>query len=117
MARTQVARTIWPSEILALPQVEFHVAGVTGHSLTNDHKQVTFFRFEPGVNVPDHSHGAQWGYLVAGEMTLEIEGRTELYESGDVYYIPADKKHRTSFSKESYVIDMGDDPRRYPMQS
>ncbi|MBK9303346.1 MAG: cupin domain-containing protein [bacterium] len=77
---------------------------------------MTFFRFDEGVTVPDHNHGAQWGYLVTGEMTLEIEGRTELYQAGDVYYIPAGKKHRTSFSQTSHVIDMGDDPHRYPLR-
>ncbi len=115
MARVQVAQQFWPPEILRLPQVEMPVPGATGHTLTNDEKQVTFLHFEEGTVVPDHSHAAQWGYLVAGEMTLEIDGRTELYQSGDVYYIPAGKKHRTIFSKESYVIDMGDDPQRYPV--
>ena len=116
MAKAQTERTIWPDEILRLPQVEFHVAGVSGHSMTNDEKQVTFFRFEEGTSVPDHSHGAQWGYLVRGEMTLEIDGCTELFEAGDIYYIPGGKKHRTFFSRESYVIDMGDEPGKYRLQ-
>ncbi len=115
MERTQTEQTIWPKEILSLPQVEFHVAGVTGHSISNAEKQVTFFRFDEGTTVPDHSHGAQWGYLVQGEMTLEIDGCTELFEAGDIYYVPGGKKHRTSFSKESYVIDMGDDPKRFQL--
>ncbi len=116
MAESRTARTIWPEEILRLPQVEFHVSGVTGHSLTNDEKQVTFFRFEEGTTVPDHSHGPQWGYLIQGEMTLEIDGRIELFEAGDIYYVPGGKKHRTMFSRESYVIDMGDEPGRYDFQ-
>ncbi len=115
MERLQTGQTIWPKEIQRLPQVEFHVAGVTGHSLKNTEKQVTFFRFEEGTTVPDHSHGAQWGYLVKGEMTLEIDGCTELFEAGDVYYIPIGKNHRTIFSQESYVIDMGDDPKRFEL--
>ena len=116
MERLQVTSSVWPQEVLKLPAIEFHVSGVTGHSMKNHEKQVTFFRFDEGVTVPDHSHGAQWGYLVTGEMTLEIEGRTELYQAGDVYYIPAGKKHRTSFSQTSHVIDMGDDPHRYPLR-
>jgi len=117
MERLQTGRTIWPREILRLPQVEFHIAGVTGHSLTDSEKQVTFFRFDEGTVVPDHSHASQWGYLVEGEMTLEIDGRTELYEAGDIYHVPGGTKHRTSFSKESFVIDMGSDPRRYKLQA
>ena len=116
MERLQTGQTIWPKEILRLPQVEFHIAGVTGHSLRDSEKQVTFFRFDEGIAVPDHSHAAQWGYLVKGEMILEIDGRMELYEAGDTYYVPGNTKHRTSFSKESYVIDMGHEPVRFKLQ-
>ncbi len=116
MERLQTGQTIWPKEILRLPQVEFHIAGVTGHSLRDSEKQITFFRFDEGTTVPDHSHTAQWGYLVAGEMVLEIEGRTELYQAGDTYYVPGGSKHRTMFSQVSYVIDMGDDPDRYKLR-
>lgn len=113
MENLSATKSFWPKEIETLPQVAIPVAGVTGHTLKNAEKQIFFLRFEEGTNVPDHSHGAQWGYLVSGEMTLEIDGRTELYEPGDVYYIPAGKKHRTVFSRESYVIDMTDDLDRY----
>ncbi|HPF36662.1 MAG TPA: cupin domain-containing protein [Candidatus Krumholzibacteria bacterium] len=113
MSHATPTKSFWPSEIQALPQVAVPVAGVTGHTMKNHEKQVYFLRFEEGTSVPDHSHGAQWGYLVAGEMTLEIEGRTELFEAGDVYYIPARKKHRAVFSRVSYVIDMSDELDRY----
>ena len=113
MEKTQTLKTIWSPEILDLPQVPVPIAGVSGHTLRNSEKQIYFFRFEEGTNVPDHSHGAQWGYLVSGEMTLEVDGRTELYQAGDVYHIPANKKHRTVFSQESYVIDMADELDRY----
>ncbi len=113
MEKLQTLQTIWPSEITDLPQVPVPIAGVSGHTIKNHEKQVFFFHFEEGTNVPDHSHGAQWGYLVSGEMTLEIDGRTELYQAGDVYYIPAETPHRTVFSKESFVIDMADELDRY----
>jgi len=113
MENTRTAETIWPTEILNLPKVEVPVSGVTGHTIRNAEKQVTFFSFAEGTVMPDHSHAAQWGYLVSGEMTLQMEGRTELFESGDIYHIPAGVSHRASFSRDSFVIDMGDDPERY----
>lgn len=113
MENVRPALSFWPLEIASLPRVAVPIAGVTGHTLKNDEKQVFFLRFEEGTSVPDHSHGAQWGYLVSGEMTLEIDGRTELYQAGDIYFIPAGKKHRTVFSRESYVIDMADELDRY----
>jgi len=113
MENSHTTVSFWPEEILSLPQPAIPIAGVTGHTLKNHEKQVYFLHFEEGTSVPNHSHGAQWGYLVTGEMTLEIDGRTELYEAGDVYYIPANKKHRTVFSLDSFVIDMADELNRY----
>lgn len=104
---------VWPEEILNLPTVDIPISGVTGHILQNNERQIVFFNFPEGTTVPDHNHTAQYGYLVAGEMTLEIEGKTELHVAGDRYYIPAGVKHRTSFSKDSFVIDMSSNLDRY----
>ncbi len=110
---SRVKLSVWPEEILNLPKVEIPISGVTGHILKNSEKQVVFFHFPEGTTVPDHNHSAQYGYLVTGEMTLEIEGRTELHSAGDKYYIPAGVKHRTSFSRDSFVIDMSSNLDRY----
>ena len=115
MEKVQVERQFWPEEILRLPRVETPVAGAEGYTLVDGERQVTFLHFDEGTVVPDHSHAAQWGYLVRGEMVLEIDGRSELYQDGDVYYIPAGTRHRTVFTRESWVIDMGEDPTRYPV--
>ena len=106
-----------PKEILSLPKVEIPVAGVTGFCLQNDEKQLVFFLFDEGVSVPDHSHCAQRGTVVAGEVTIEIEGQTELYQAGDVYHIPEGAKHRAWFSKPTFLIDLFDEPDRYPVRA
>ncbi len=115
--RTGIDSSIWPPEILALPQIVIPVSGVVGYCLRDGQRQVIFFDMEEGLSFPDHSHCAQWGTVVAGEMTLEVEGHAELYEAGDVYHIPEGAKHRVSFSARTFLIDLFAAPDRYPVQA
>lgn len=108
---------IFPPEILALPQVEVPVAGVSGYCMKNDEKQVVFFVFEEGVSMPDHSHCEQKGLVVSGEMMIEVEGQTNLYQTGDTYVIPGGTNHRVNFSQRTVLIDMSAAPDRYPVLS
>lgn len=111
--KTHPAAAILPPEVLALPTVEIPVAGVTGYCLQDDAKQVVFFVFEEGVTVPDHAHCEQRGLVISGEMVLEIEGETNLYQAGDHYVVPEGAQHRANFSQQTLVIDMSDAPDRY----
>ena len=112
-AKTQRVENILPPEILSLPKVEVPVSGVTGYSLQNDEKQVVFFVFEEGVSFPDHSHCEQCGMVISGEMIVEIEGKSNLYQAGDHYRLPSDVNHRALFSQKTVLIDMSDAPNRY----
>jgi quercetin dioxygenase-like cupin family protein len=105
--------TFFPSEVRSLPRVEVPVAGVTGTTMWNDERQVVFFVMEENVSFPDHTHCTQSGLVLAGEMTLEIGGRTELYGPGDWYYVPEGTRHRAHFSKKTYLIDFSAAPDRY----
>ncbi|MFO7654625.1 MAG: cupin domain-containing protein [Candidatus Krumholzibacteriia bacterium] len=105
-----------PSEILALPKVEVPVSGATGFSLADDEKQVVFFVFDEGVSFPDHAHCEQRGVVVSGEMVLEIEGATNLYQAGDRYVVPENVHHRTTFTQQTVLIDMSDATDRFPVR-
>ncbi|MBU8871120.1 MAG: hypothetical protein KOO60_09700 [Gemmatimonadales bacterium] len=104
-----------PPEILTLPKVEIPVDGVTGFCLRDDEKQVVFFVFEEGVSFPDHSHCDQRGMVIVGEMTMEINGETNLYQAGEKYEVPEGAVHRANFSERTILIDMSDAPNRYTM--
>ncbi|MFH1843132.1 MAG: cupin domain-containing protein [bacterium] len=103
----------FPSEILSLPLVEIPIDGVTGYCLHNSERQLVFFVMEEGVSFPDHTHCTQSGKVICGEMTMEIDGQTELYGPGDTYRVPEGTKHRTHFSMRTYLIDMSNAPDRY----
>lgn len=115
MATTRTAQFegLLPEEVLSLPIVEIPIDGATGFCLKDDEKQVVFFVFEEGVSFPDHSHCAQRGTVIDGEMILEVEGRTNLYQAGDHYHVPEGVNHRTVFSKRTVLVDMSDDPNRF----
>ena len=112
-AKTQRVENILPPEILSLPKVEVPIAGVEGYCLKNDERQLVFFIFEEGVSFPDHSHCEQEGVLISGEMIIEIDGQTNLYQAGDQYRIPEGVKHRANFSQRTVLIDMSNAPDRY----
>jgi quercetin dioxygenase-like cupin family protein len=113
--RTEQFAGLLPEEVLALPKVEMPVDGVTGFALSDDEKQVVFFVFEEGVSFPDHAHCAQRGTVLSGEMVMELDGRTNLYQSGDHYHVPENVPHRTVFTKRTVLVDLSDDPARYPV--
>ncbi len=115
VTKTNEFEGLLPQEVLALPKVEVPIAGATGFCLNDDQKQVVFFVFEEGVSFPDHSHCEQSGTVVSGEMVMEIDGETNLYQPGDHYHVPQGVKHRTSFSKRTVLIDISDAPDRYPV--
>ncbi len=63
--------------------------------------------------VPEHTHGAQWGFVVSGELVLTIGGKTRTYRPGEEYLIPAGVPHAAKLRAGVRVIDFFDDPNRY----
>lgn len=51
--------------------------------------------FQPGAVVPRHSHpGEEIGYVVEGELTLEIDGKpAQKLKAGEAFFIPAGTVH------------------------
>jgi len=115
MTETNQFAGLLPRDVLELPKVEIPVDGVTGFSLSDDQKQVVFFVFEEGISFPDHAHCAQRGTVLAGEMVMEVDGKTNYYLPGDHYYVPENAQHRTTFSQRTVLVDMSDAPDRYPV--
>ncbi len=99
--------------ILQLPQADIPLPGVRAWiSQAADH-QVVFFDIEPIGEVPPHTHGAQWGIVVDGEMDLTIGGETRRYGPGDSYHIPAGTVHGAKIISHFRAIDVFADADRY----
>jgi quercetin dioxygenase-like cupin family protein len=105
--------TPYPEMIRELPEIDVALEGVRGWLLQGQNRQAVFFDIEPVGVVPPHSHCAQWGLVVDGEMKLTIGEETRIYRKGDWYYIPEGTVHSATFLTRVNVIDVFDDPQRY----
>ncbi len=103
----------FPKIITSLPEADIEFEGVRGWIAQGDNHQIVFFEIESSAEVSEHSHNAQWGIVVKGEMELTIEGKTEVYRKGDEYFIPTHAKHSAKFLTKCRVIDFFTDKTRY----
>ena len=81
--------------------------------LQGENSQAGFFEIEPIGIVAPHSHGAQYGFVIEGEMLLTIGDETKLYQRGDSYFIPAGVIHSAEFKTFCRVMDFFGEPHRY----
>ena len=103
----------YPDFIRALPEIDTSLKGVRGWLIQGATNQTVFFDIDPVGEVPPHSHCAQWGIVLEGEMRLTIGSDTRVYRRGDRYFIPAGAVHSATFLTRFQAIDYFDDPKRY----
>lgn len=103
----------FPSIVAALPEADANFPGIQVRLLRGPTACAIFVEALKDSEVPVHSHGAQWGIVVDGEMDLTIGGATRTYRRGDEYMIPAGTPHGAKLRAGTRVIDFFDDPDRY----
>jgi quercetin dioxygenase-like cupin family protein len=106
----------YPEIIRGLPEIDVPIEGVRGWLIQSDDHQVVFFDIDPVGNIPEHSHGAQYGVVISGEMDLTIEGETKTCKGGDSYFIPKGAIHSAVFRERTIVIDFFEDRDRYSVK-
>ena len=103
----------FPDIITKFPQADIPFPGVKGWISQNTDHQIVFLEIDAIGKVADHSHCAQWGIVVQGEMDLTIGGHTQTYRSGDSYFIPDGVVHGAVFKQKTWAIDYFADNKRY----
>jgi quercetin dioxygenase-like cupin family protein len=106
----------YPEMITDLPEADISFDGVRGWVAQSSDHQIVFMDIEPIGEVTHHSHGAQWGVVVEGEMELTIGDETRRYGPGDSYTIPAGVVHSARFLTHVRVIDVFAEADRYDIK-
>lgn len=76
---------------------------------------VVFFTFLQDMDLPAHSHGAQWGTVIDGELELTIGDTTAIRRPGDSYDIPSGSMHSARIKAGTRVIDVFAEADRYTL--
>ena len=102
-------------DIVRAPDVEplEMVSGVWRRTLSwGERSMVVHVILEEGAVVPAHRHPhEQITYLVEGELSMDVEGRTHNLVPGDSLLLPADVEHGATALKRTLVIDTFSPPR------
>jgi len=84
---------IFPEPISDLPEADVPLKGVRAYLSQGEGHQIVFMEFSADVDLPEHSHAAQAGFIIEGRMDLTIGGKKHTLKKGDRYHIPAGVKH------------------------
>lgn len=103
----------FPEIITKHNSADIPVEGVESSLIQAGQQQFIFMEFDSDVEVPEHSHNAQWGVVLDGEMELTIAGRPRILKKGDSYYIDKDVKHSAKIKKGYKDLTLFDQADRY----
>ena len=108
---------ILPDFIRAFPAADLPVPPekVSSHAMRCEQGLAIFFTFHEAVSLPPHSHGAQWGTVLDGEIVLTRNGDTEVFGPGQSYAIGAGVVHSARVAAGSVVLDIFEEADRYPL--
>ena len=78
----------YPDCIMSLPKAKISLLGVQGWVAQGEEFQMVFFEIELIGSIPPHSHKAQFGIVLEGEMMLKIvdEISTSEMKRGEFFY-------------------------------
>jgi quercetin dioxygenase-like cupin family protein len=85
--------TFFPKIITNLPKVDINIDGLNAFLFQGNNQQIVFMSFEKDIFVPKHSHEAQWGIVLDGEMRITIDKKEKILKKGDSYFIPREVIH------------------------
>lgn len=103
----------FPEFIHSLPELDIPIEGVSGHLLQGAAHQVAFVHFESAVDVPEHSHRAQWELVISGSVRLRRGGTEETYSAGQSFFVPAGEEHGAFVNAGYRAVIFFDQADRY----
>jgi len=107
---------VFPAPIRKLPKADIPMEGLTAFLSQSRSHQVLFMEFERDVDLPEHSHHAQVGFVLEGKIELVIGGEKHCFTKGDRYYIPDGAKHSAKIYAGYVDITFFNEPNRYSIK-
>ena len=106
----------FPDIITQHPTADIPVEGVTSHLVQAGKQQFVFMHFDYNAEVPEHSHEAQWGIVLDGQMELTIAGQKRILKKGDTYFIDKDDRHSAKIKKGYTDLTLFNQADRYKIK-
>ncbi len=108
---------LFPEFIHTLPTVEKPIVPLLGWLLQSDQVVAMFYELPEGADLPEHTHGAQWGVVLRGRVDFVVDGIVVTCHQGDTYSIPAGAPHSAFMHAGTAGIDVFADADRYRASS
>ena len=107
----------FPGIITRHQGADIPVDGVVSHLIQAGQQQFVFMQFSKDADISEHSHEAQWGVVLEGEMMLTIAGCRRKLKKGDTYFIDKDVRHSSKIKKGYTDLTLFDQPDRYNVRN
>ena len=78
----------FPDPITQFPKADIPLEGLTAYLSQADTHQTLYMQFEKTVELPEHEHADQIGFILEGKIDLIIDGEKRTYAKGNRYHIP-----------------------------
>ena len=104
---------VFPDPISNLPEADIPISGIRAYLSQAENHQLIFMQFEKDADLPEHTHAAQVGFVLDGNIELIIDGNKKEYAKGDIYYIPENVKHSGKIYAGYADITFFNEPDRY----
>lgn len=107
-----------PDFIRAFPAIDIPLpaSAVQTHVVKSESGLAVFFIFHEEVTLPPHAHKGQWGTVLKGSIEMTIDGQTRSYGPGESYSIGAGVVHSARAPAGAVVLDVFEEPDRYPLR-
>ena len=109
-------KNVFPYPITQLPKADIPIEGLTAYLSQADTHQILYMQFEKTVELGEHEHADQSGFILEGKIDLTVDGELRTYTKGDRYHIPAGVRHSATLYAGYADITVFMQPDRYSVK-
>lgn len=107
----------FPDIISQHPTADIPIDGAMAHLVQAGQQQFIFMHFDKDAEVAEHSHEAQWGVVLEGQMELTINGQKKILKKGDTYFIDKDVTHSAKIKAGYTDLTLFNQADRYKIKN